>query len=234
MRSFVGLFPIVLLVPLMSLGLAPPQSADPSFRIQAIDAVQSETAAVADLNNDRRLDIISAESWYEAPSWTKHPLRAINRASGYVDDFSDLRPDILTTMGHSCGVLWLEQGVDGGWTRHVIDDAWSAAHASTLADLNGDGRLDLVTGKRAQIHSDAVAAERDRLGMYWYDLSPPKAGSTTAWTRHVIDEGGKMGGGLQIVAIDIDGDGDLDVVASGKTGLYLAENLAKSPPIRGR
>jgi hypothetical protein len=44
-------------------------------------------------------------------------------------------------------------------------------------------------------------------------------------TRHVIEEGGSMGGGLQIVAVDIDGDGDLDIVASGKTGLYLAENL---------
>ena len=66
----------------------------PSFKVRAIDAIQSETAAVADLNNDRRLDIISAESWYEAPNWTKHPLRPINRASGYVDDFSDLPLDV--------------------------------------------------------------------------------------------------------------------------------------------
>jgi len=28
--------------------------------------------------------------------------------------------------------------------------------------------------------------------------------------------------------IDIDADGDLDVVSAGKTGLYLAENLTKS------
>ena len=367
-----------------------------TFRVRAIDAIQSETAAVADLNNDRRLDIISAESWYEAPNWTKHSLRSINRASGYVDDFSDLpvdvdgdgyidivqigyfarklewlknpgvsattwtvnqidavgptefaflvdlnndgkalellpqftgaaklpaawyeiqqgqwikhvvsqpkffghgigagdmngdgrqdivtpagwleapadvrapgdwtfhgtpwnqmgtscastnptparppapaeygymyvrdlnadkRADILTTMGHSCGVLWLEQVPDGTWVRHVIDDAWSAAHASTLADIDGDGRLDLVTGKRAQIHSDANAAERDRLGMYWYTLPD---GSAQTTTRHIIEEGGSMGGGLQIVAVDIDGDGDLDIIASGKTGLYLAENL---------
>jgi hypothetical protein len=36
-----------------------------------------------------------------------------------------------------------------------------------------------------------------------------------------------MGGGLQIVVVDIDGDGDLDVVSSGKTGLFLAENLSR-------
>jgi hypothetical protein len=140
----------------------------------------------------------------------------------YVRDMNgDKRPDILTTMGHSCGVLWFEQPGDGKWIRHVMDEAWSAAHASTLADMDGDGRVDFVTGKRAQIHSDAAAAERDRLGMYWYALPN---GSSQA-TRHVIEEGGSMGGGLQIVAVDIDGDGDIDIVASGKTGLFLAENL---------
>jgi hypothetical protein len=105
-----------------------------------------------------------------------------------------------------------------------------------------------VTGKRALIHSDAAPAERDRLGMYWYELlpTPPDAasargprGSTGSprpepverraeptWSRHVIEEGGRMGGGLQIVVIDIDGDGALDVVSSGKTGLFLAENVS--------
>ena len=38
-----------------------------------------------------------------------------------------------------------------------------------------------------------------------------------------------MGGGMQIVVTDIDGDGDLDIVSGGKAGLFLAENLTKSP-----
>jgi hypothetical protein len=29
--------------------------------------------------------------------------------------------------------------------------------------------------------------------------------------------------------VDIDGDGDLDVVCAGKSGLFLLENLTKSP-----
>ena len=37
-----------------------------------------------------------------------------------------------------------------------------------------------------------------------------------------------MGGGMQIPVVDIDGDGDLDVVCAGKSGLFLAENLSKA------
>ena len=45
------------------------------------------------------------------------------------------------------------------------------------------------------------------------------------WTRHTIAYGSKAGGGLQMAVRDIDGDGDMDVVSGGKSGLFLAENL---------
>ena len=53
------------------------------------------------------------------------------------------------------------------------------------------------------------------------------AGPQVEWIRHLIDYGGRMGGGMQIPVVDLDGDGDLDLVCAGKSGLFLAENLTK-------
>src|SRR4051794_41747636 len=67
---------------------------DVPFAIRMVDPGASETAAFADVNNDHRLDIISSDSWYEAPAWTRHVIRAINWNGQYVDNFSDLPIDV--------------------------------------------------------------------------------------------------------------------------------------------
>jgi len=44
----------------------------------------------------------------------------------------------------------------------------------------------------------------------------------------VIGYSTRTGGGMQIPVADLDGDGDLDFVTPGKTGLFLFENLTRS------
>jgi hypothetical protein len=123
----------------------------------------------------------------------------------------------------------------------MIDNAWSQGHASTLIDLNGDGRLDFVTGKRFMAHNGSDPGEREPLGVYWYEYrmadaagqgGPAGKPPQVEWIRHLVDFGGRMGGGMQIPVVDIDADGDLDLVCAGKSGLFLAENLSKGA--RGR
>jgi FG-GAP-like repeat len=221
-----------------------------------------------DVNKDGRTDILTPRGWAEAPAdprtgpWTFHPdWESVNLpvtpvpgapAAGtpapprvadlgfmHVTDVNgDGRNDVIAAAGHDYGVFWFEQGEGGKWTRRTIDSAWSQGHASTLVDLNGDGQPDLVTGKRFMAHNGSDPGEREPLGVYWFEHKPAAApngggrgnGPGVEWIRHIIDFGGRMGGGMQIPVVDIDGDGDLDVVCAGKSGLFLAENLTKGAP----
>jgi hypothetical protein len=179
-----------------------------------------------------------------APPAPNAPPRIAELGFMHVLDVNgDGRNDVVTAAGHDFGVFWFEQGPDEKWTKRMIDNAWSQGHASTMIDLNGDGRLDLVTGKRFMAHNGSDPGEREPLGVYWYEYRSASApgdqsgasarqAATVEWIRHLIDFGGRMGGGMQIPVVDIDGDGDLDVVCAGKSGLFLAENLTKGPRTR--
>jgi VCBS repeat protein len=230
-----------------------------------------------DVNGDQRNDILTPRGWLEAPAdpragnWTYHaawesvntpitprdppnqqpppnpaaPPRVAELGFIHVLDVNgDGRNDVLTAAGHDYGVFWFEQEADGKWTRRMIDASWSQGHASTLVDLNGDGRLDLVTGKRFMAHNGTDPGEKEPLGVYWYEFRPvsrdlpagapaPAAGAAAVeWIKHLVDYSSRMGGGVQIPVVDIDADGDPDLVCPGKSGLFLVENLTKSATAR--
>ncbi len=192
-----------------------------------------------DVNGDGRNDILTPKGWFEAPAdprsgtWTMHPAWQFTEALGFLhvlDVNQDGLNDVISSAAHDYGIFWMEQAKGGKWTRQRIDDSWSQAHATTLADLNGDGRKDLLTGKRYMAHNGRDPGEREPLGIYWYEHSPA-AGGKISWTRHVLDYSTRTGSGMQIPVADLDGDGDLDWAVAGKSGLYLFENLTA---VKGR
>ena len=187
-----------------------------------------------DINGDGRNDIVGPSGWAEAPKdrrnerWRYHDEFSVDRDCSVpilvhdVDQDGD--NDLIWGRGHRIGLYWLEQipqGEGRRWVRHAIDTSWSQPHSILLADVDNDHRLELVAGKRYMGHDGKDPGEYDPLVVYWYDFDR----NSRTWRRGVISPGGPAGFGLDPKAIDLDADGDLDILAPGRSGLYWFENL---------
>ncbi len=182
-----------------------------------------------DINKDGRMDILTPEGWLEAPAnlvdanWRFHrDFPALKSLSFmYVVDVNgDGRNDIVSGNAHDYGVFWLEQNAGGTFEMRMIDDSWSQPHTITMVDLNKDGKPDFLTGKRFMAHNGRDPGEREPLGIYWFQFVREASGKVQ-WIKHVIDYSTRTGSGMQMPVADINGDGALDFVTPGKSGLYL-------------
>jgi len=137
--------------------------------------------------------------------------------------------ELLTGAGHDYGVYWWEQVTENAghkhWQSHIIDESWSQSHSAALIDMDADGDLDLITGKRFWGHGVSDPGSLDPGIIAWYEL---QRGSNVAWIKRVIDYNVDIGVGMQLPVVDVDKDGDFDLIAVGKKGLFLYENLLRT------
>ncbi|MFA7691272.1 MAG: VCBS repeat-containing protein [Candidatus Hydrogenedentes bacterium] len=188
-----------------------------------------------DINGDGRNDIILAGGWLEAPedpyqgdAWIWHEEFELDHASLPIlvyDVNGDGLNDLIYGAAHDYGLWWMEQGKDEAgkrsWTRHDIDTERSQYHDLRLVDLDNDGKLELITGKRYYAHNGSDPGADDPIGLYYFKIDG------TTFTRHTIDygEAGKASGaGIYFWVDDVDGNGWQDILAPGKDGLYLFLN----------
>ena len=186
-----------------------------------------------DINGDGRPDVLRPDAWFEAPAdpragtWKKHPWAIGGKEEGKVDHTPQIHvydinadglADIVTSIAHNYGIFWYEQvrkDSDSLWKRHLIDDTWSQAHSIVLADMDEDGDLDLVTGKRFMAHNGGDPGGTEAPCVYWYELN---RGPNPTWKKHPISVNQGIGSGLNLVVADLDADDDLDVIVTGKWG----------------
>ncbi|MCH8922349.1 MAG: VCBS repeat-containing protein [Planctomycetes bacterium] len=181
-----------------------------------------------DLNGDGRNDVLVPQGWWEAPaertkaSWKFHPANfGSSCAQMIVYDFDgDGDADVLTSSAHGFGIWWHEQLSQGktalGWKTHLIDKSFSETHSIVLADINGDGLPDFVTGKRWWSHGGGGPGGNQPAVLHWFELR--RKGGRPVWTRHQIDNDSGVGTAFEVA--DVNGDGLLDIVTSNKKGTF--------------
>ncbi|MCP4170057.1 MAG: VCBS repeat-containing protein [Fuerstiella sp.] len=190
-----------------------------------------------DMNGDGHRDILISHGWWQSPGklgsadlWKFHPIRVISgdrkeplpqAANLYADDLDmDGDADLFLSSAHDYGVWWAENNGSAGWQLHEIDMSYSQTHAVETIDINGDGQLDYVTGKRFFAHNGNDPGGNDEVVMYWYEVKRVK-GQPPTFVSHQILAGKGTGVGTQFEVHDMNVDGKPDIVLSNKKGVNV-------------
>jgi hypothetical protein len=179
-----------------------PAAGPVQFRAHDIDANfrGGYAVSVADFNKDGRIDVmsnslqVSEVAWYEnagtgdAP-WPRHVIvpemqAIVNQAMEDID--GDGTPEVAfqsafaMQAAKSPGHNWIARSQGDPkqpWKAEKID-TFPTSHHVAWADLDGDGRRELLNAPLIGEKSLAPTYDQDKASVFWYD--------TKSWKRHLV------------------------------------------------
>ncbi|MEM7393597.1 MAG: VCBS repeat-containing protein, partial [Verrucomicrobiota bacterium] len=205
-----------------------------------------------DVNGDGRQDLLEKTGWWEQPPpeakepfWKKHPHPFGQRGGSQMHayDFDgDGDNDIVTSLdAHGYGFAWFEQisspESSSSFKRHMIMGSspeaspfgvcFSQLHGIRLDDFDGDGVLDIVTGKRYFAHGGKDPGGKDPPVVVWFRTARQPDRSVIFEPYPVHDQSGV---GTDVVTGDLNADGRIDIITGNKKGCFIHLQTGNAAP----
>ena len=171
-----------------------------------------EDVDAADVDKDGDMDIVAAVGipfsagfivWFEntPAGFVEHIVSSNVKYAAHVKAFDldkDGDIDIVSASSTDNKIAWYQNDGHQGFTEHIISTNAQNAIDVDAGDLDGDGDVDVVSAS----YNDGKIA--------WYANN-----GSGAFTENLV---GTLEGAEHAVLVDLDKDGDLDILASGLTG----------------
>ena len=203
------------------------------FRAQEIAANFGVGYAVTsgDINGDGRVDVVAISgtelAWFENPTWQKHTALgpgatvADNVAVAVHDVDGDGRLDMALAAGwggKDTGTLqWVRQGAPGEPWRVYPIHAERTMHRILWADVNGDGRRDLIG---APLHGAGNGgAESKAMGARLLVFTVPSDPQKDRWPMEVADARNNIMHNVTAMKLPAS-DGQDTIVTASREGLF--------------
>ena len=178
-------------------------------------------AVAADFTGDGKMDIISSSSGktrlFVAPDW-KQVIIGDNKDHTFIhgetfDVDGDGDADFIGARYKPGLIIWFEQpkgATAGPWKARIAEDEIIGIHGVLKADVNGDGKLDLLanSGQPKGKFPNSAA---------WLEV-PKNPRNAKRWTRHIFAKEDAPGLSHYLGAGDLNGDGRLDITLAAKGG----------------
>ena len=205
-----------------------------SFSPHVIDNLPGRVSGMyaADVDRDGDHDIVATSRLSNAVVWWRNdggsPLQGMKQTidstfggAMYVcvaDVDGDTINDVIASAVYAGEIGWWKNdgGVPINWTKQTIGTGFGTAHGVCAADIDGDGKRD-VLGTSESLNKIA----------WWRN----GGGNPIIWTENAIDN--SFLGTQSVCAVDIDRDGDIDVLgaAGGSNQIALWRNDGGNPVV---